>query len=139
MRSPDGEKIDTIYHKSGEQVFGTEVIERTDYVFNNDKTYANNSVLSSTDPVNPDSTQGTWYYDEENKELILKYHEPIEADLSGMDEAYVKQMRELGMFKPQTSTFLEIHSITLDELVIIEHRAHNENELIYNLLYYRKK
>ena len=138
MRSPEGKRIDTIYHKAGDQVIGTEYIERTDYVFNKNKTYTNNMALSSTDIVDPDSTKGIWYYDEEKKELILKYHKPIEPDLSGMDEAYIKQMKELGMFKPQSFTFLEIHFISNDELVIVEHKAHNENELIYNLLYYRK-
>jgi hypothetical protein len=139
MKSPDGDKIDTLFHKAGDQIIGTEVIERTDYAFNENMTYANNPVLSSTDPVNRDSTQGTWYYDSQKKELILEYHNPIEPDLSGMPESYIKQMKELGMFKPQTSTFLEIHFISEDELVIIEHKAHDENELIYNLLYYIKK
>lgn len=138
MKSPEGEKIDTLFHKAGDQIIGTEVIERTDYAFNENMTYANNSVLSSTDPVNPDSTLGTWYYDRQKKELILEFHSPIEPDLNGIPESYIKQMKELGMFKPQTYTFLEIHSVSENELVIIEHRAHEENELIYNLLYYRK-
>lgn len=137
MKSPNGQRIDTIYHGLNDELI--EKVERRDYVFNKDKTYATNKTISSSETVNPDSTIGTWYYDSEVKELKLVYHEPITPKYPGLDEASLKQMKELGLLKPQTGFFLEIHAIDEQNLVLIEHQAHDNNEFIYNLLYYKKK
>lgn len=139
MKSPEGEKIDTLFHPSGELNYGYEIISRTDYYFDADGTYATNEITSSTTPINIDSTLGTWIYSEAERELKLTYDKPKYIIPEGLDPSYVQTLKDQMVLRPIEGTFMEIHLISRNELVVIEHQAHNENELIYNLLYYRKK
>lgn len=139
MKSPQGLTIDTLFHPSGDLNFGYEIITRTDYYFNADGTFASNDIISSTTPINVDSTIGTWLYSETEKELMLTYYEPKYILPEGIDPAYAQTLKDQMAIKPIEGKFMEIHFISQNELIIIEHQAHSENELIYNLIYYRKR
>ncbi len=139
MKSPEGIKIDTLFHPSGDLNYGYEIITRTDYYFDADGTYATNEIISSTTPINIESISGTWIYSETESELKLTYNKPKYILPEGLDPSYVQTLKDQMVLRPIEGAFMEIHLISQNELVIIEHQAHNENELIYNLIYYRKK
>jgi len=133
MQTPEGKKIDTILHKIPNGTKGIEKVERTEYLFLEAMTYATNS------GINKDTTNGTWIYRLLDKEVLLTFHEPILPVDKSMPEDYIKSLVEQGVIKPIEYAFFEIHKIDKNELWIIEHLPHSENELNYNILYYKKK
>ena len=137
MRTPEGEKVDTLYLGLDKEVF--EIVHRTDYVFHENGTYAANNTLSDTNVISLDSSNGTWNYDTTPKELKLVYHKPMYPEFLKSSDPAIEELKKMGILKPQSGYFVEIHKITEDELFLIEHEAHDNNEFKYNLLVYRKR
>lgn len=137
LRTPEGNRVDTLYLGLDNAIF--EVVSRTDYLFQANGTYAANNTLSDSKAVSPDSSNGTWYYDQAAKELKLVYHKPMFPEFLKSSDPAIEELKERGILKPQSGYFIEINKITKDELFLIEHEAHNNNELKYNLLYYKKQ
>tara|TARA_R110002049_G_scaffold2511_6_gene18405 strand:+ start:6734 stop:7291 length:558 start_codon:yes stop_codon:yes gene_type:complete len=133
MQTPEGKKIDTIFHKIPNGTTGKEIVERTNYFFLKTMSYATNSGIDN------DTTNGTWMYRLPDKDVVLTFHEPVLPVDESMPEDYIKSLVEQGVIKPIEYSFFEIHKIDKNELWIIEHLPHSENELKYNLLYYKKK
>jgi hypothetical protein len=93
---------------------------------------------STQSGISKDTTDGTWMYKIPEKEVVLTFNEPVLPVDDSMPEAYIMSLVEQGVIKPIEFSFFEIHKIDDNELWIIEHLPHSENELKYNLLYYRK-
>ncbi|RSC92062.1 hypothetical protein [Tenacibaculum singaporense] len=106
---------------------------RPNVVFNKDMSYF------IIDNMRDTLDKGVWHYDNKERQLKLIYDEPkYNVPIKQLSPKLIKKLKENNRLIKSESFFWEINKVNKNELILIEHKPHNEFELKYNLRVYKK-
>ncbi|MDE1208309.1 hypothetical protein [Tenacibaculum larymnensis] len=107
---------------------------RPNVVFNKDMSYL--IIDNKRDTLD----KGIWHYDNKERQLKLIYDEPkYNVPIKQLSPKLIKKLKENNRLIKSECFFWEINRVTKNELILIEHKPHNEFELKYNLRVYNKR